>query len=161
MADKIAHITDIEALAKKFHTENKQIVILGGCFDLLHVGHIAFLEEAKKHGDVVIVLLESDETITATKGPKRPINSQEDRAKILSALTTVDIVILLKPHMTNKDYDALVFALKPDIIATTSGDSNRHHKERQAKLMNAQVIDVTMPVHDQSTTKLVTLLNEL
>jgi FAD synthetase len=148
-------------LAKKLHKQNKRIVLVGGCFDLLHIGHITFLEEAKKQGDILLVMLESDAVIAATKGNNRPINSQEIRAKILAALTVVDNVIMLEQHMSNTDYDSLVFAIKPAIIATTGGDTNRYHKERQAKEIGALVIDVTPQISDKSTTKLVHLLNEL
>lgn len=158
---KILSIDEVKQVATTIHKQNKKLVLVGGCFDLLHIGHITFLEEAKKNGDYLIVLLESDETITATKGPKRPINSQLDRAKILAALAAVDYVVLLQPEMNDTDYDNLVIPLKPAIIATTSGDSNRHHKERQAQLVHAKVLDVTMPISDKSTTKLIKLLNEL
>lgn len=148
-------------IAEELHQQNKNIVLVGGCFDLLHIGHITFLEEAKKQADVLVILLESDETIKATKGEKRPINSQTDRARILAALTVVDYIVLLQPHMDNKAYDDLVITLKPAIIATTSGDTNRHHKERQAKLIDAEVTDVILPVSDKSTSKLIRLLDEL
>src|SRR5260221_12080367 len=161
MESKIINIEDAKKVTKLINDRNVKIVLAGGCFDLLHIGHIVFFEEAKKHGDILIILLESDETITANKGPKRPINSQADRAKILAALATIDYIVPLKPQMTDKGYDDLVFTLKPAIIATTRVDSNRHHKERQADLVNAQVIDVTMPISDKSTTKLINLLNEL
>ena len=159
--DKSISTEQAAEISANMHQENKTIVLLGGCFDILHIGHIVFLEEAKKHGDVIVVLLESDQTITATKGPKRPYNVQVDRAKILSALAVIDYVVLLKPDMDNKAYDNLVFALKPAIIATTSGDVNRHHKERQAELVGAKVIDVTTQIIDKSTTKLIRLLDEL
>jgi rfaE bifunctional protein nucleotidyltransferase chain/domain len=158
---KIISPDDIPHTAKIFHNQNKKFVLVGGCFDILHIGHITFLEEAKKHGEILVVLLESDSTITKTKGANRPINSQEDRAKILAALYFVDIVVLLNPEMTDKNYDALVFTLKPAIIATTFGDINKKHKERQAKEIGAQVIDVTKQISDKSTTKLVKLLNEI
>lgn len=141
--------------------EKKRIVLAGGCFDILHIGHISFLEHAKAQGDVLCILLEADETITAAKGPKRPINCQEDRAKLLAALTVVDHVFLLPPGMTNDAYDTLVFAIKPAIIATTKGDSNRSHKERQANAIGAQVVDVVQLVDNQSTTKIIEILNEL
>ena len=159
--DKRISLEQVGELSSTIHQQNKRIVLLGGCFDILHSGHIVFLESAKKQGDILIVLLESDETIAASKGPKRPINSQSDRAKILSALSVVDFVILLKPDMDNKAYDDLVIAIKPAIIATTSGDINRHHKERQAKLVGAHVIDVTTPITDKSTTRLIRMLDEL
>jgi rfaE bifunctional protein nucleotidyltransferase chain/domain len=141
--------------------EKKHIVLAGGCFDILHIGHLAFIEKAKAYGDVLCVLLEADETITAAKGPKRPINSQEDRAKLLSALSAVDYVFMLPPGMTNDAYDALVFAIKPAIIATTKGDVHRNHKERQANAISAQVVDVVQLVDNRSTTKIIEILNEL
>lgn len=159
--NKIIQIEQAIELSSTLHQQNKQLVIAGGCFDLLHIGHITFLEEAKKHGDVLIILLESDEAISHSKGNKRPINSQDDRAKILAALLPIDYIIPLKHPMTDKEYDDLVIALKPAIIATTAGDINRNHKERQAELVNATVIDVTMPISDKSTTTLVKLLDEL
>ncbi len=159
--DKAISIEQTKELSSKLHQQNKRIILLGGCFDILHMGHIIFLEEAKKHADIVIVLLESDESIKKAKGPKRPINSQIERARILSALSIVDYVILLKPEMNDKAYDDLVIALKPAIIATTSGDINRHHKERQAGLVGANVMDVTTPITGKSTTTLIHLLDEL
>lgn len=159
--NKIVDISEVKSTLAKRETEKKHIVVVGGCFDLLHIGHITFLEKAKKLGDLLIVFLESDEMIKETKGHNRPINSQNDRAHILAALAAVDVVIPLKPNMTDTAYDALVFAIKPAIIATTAGDLNRHHKERQAKKSNAKVVDVTLPISDKSTTKLVHLLEEL
>jgi len=158
---RIVNEEEAKALAEEFHNQNKRIVLAGGCFDLLHIGHITFLEKAKHQGDILIIMLESDESITQTKGANRPINTQKDRAQILAALSTVDIVLVLSPHMSNAQYDTLVFAIKPAIIATTTGDNNRHFKEKQAAKIGAQVIDVTLPISDKSTTKLVKLLNEL
>jgi len=157
---KIVTTKQIEKLTNELHQQNKRIVLTGGCFDILHVGHITFLEKAKKQGDVLLVLLEADETITSLKGPQRPINTQEGRAIILAALSVVDMVILLEPWMSDKAYDNLVILIKPAIIATTKGDGNRFHKERQAKISNAKVVDVTMHISDASTTKLITLLQE-
>lgn len=159
--NKIITADQINKLSQKLHKKNERIVLAGGCFDLLHIGHITFLEKAKELGDILVVILESDESIAASKGRNRPINTQKDRAKILAALSAVDIVIPLKSRISDREYDALVFAIKPAIIATTAGENNRHHKVRQAKKINAQVIDVIMPISDKSTTKLVKLLDEL
>lgn len=159
--NKILLTEDVNQLATYIQKQNKRIVLAGGCFDLLHIGHITFLEKAKALGDILIVMLESDKSIAASKGKNRPINSQNDRAKILAALAVVDTIILLNPQMKNQEYDSLVFAIKPAIIATTAGDSNRYHKERQAQKIDAQVVDVTMPISDKSTSKLVKLLDEL
>lgn len=159
--NNIFETNQISAISADLQNQDKRIVLVGGCFDILHIGHITFLQTAKEQGDFLLVLLESDATITQTKGSKRPINTQEDRAKILAALSVVDAVILLKPQMTNQDYDDLVIALKPAIIATTKGDANKQHKERQAQLVAARVVDVTEQISDKSTTQLIQLLNEL
>src|SRR5271155_5547011 len=71
---KIIHLKESKQLTNELHQQNQKMVLVGGCFDILHIGHITFLEEAKKQGDMLLVLLESDETITQTKGPHRPIN---------------------------------------------------------------------------------------
>ncbi|MGH7204323.1 MAG: adenylyltransferase/cytidyltransferase family protein [Candidatus Levyibacteriota bacterium] len=159
--NKILNLQQAEVLSNKLHNQGKTIVLAGGCFDILHIGHLTFLESAKKRGDTLLILLESDKTIRKAKGDKRPINTQHDRAKLLAALSVVDYVILLNPQMSNVSYDDLVIALKPAIIATTQGDSNRHHKERQAKQIGAKVVDVTEFVTDKSTTQVINLLNEL
>jgi FAD synthetase len=158
---KIRNITEAISQAKKYHVEGKKIVLAGGCFDILHIGHLTFLEQAHKKGDKLFVFLESDEMIRQHKGDNRPINNQKDRAKILSHLSMVDCVILLPPKVNDAFYDNLVIQLKPAIIATTAGDTYRAHKERQAEKIGATVVDVTAPISNQSTTKLVSLLSEL
>lgn len=158
--NKIFTLEQTKILRKQLDNQGT-IVLAGGCFDILHIGHVTFLEEAKKNGDKLVVLLESDEAIRKAKGPKRPINMHPDRARLLAAITIVDYVVLLEPTMTDQEYDDLVITLKPAIIATTEGDSNRHHKERQAQLVGAQVVDVTPQIRDKSTSHVVQLLNEI
>lgn len=157
---KILTVQESIKKARLLRRSGKHIVLVGGCFDILHVGHIIFLESAKKGGDVLFVLLESDEAVKVIKGKNRPINSQKDRAQVLSALTVVDYVICLPKKLADHDYDQLLIKLKPDILATTKGDSHRHHKERQAKLVGAKLIDVTNRLKDQSTTRLAKILQE-
>ena len=83
--------------------EGKRIVTTNGCFDILHKGHIYLLESAKKEGDVLIVLLNADESIKRLKGSNRPVNREEDRATVLSALDCVDAVAIFDPQV---DLDA-------------------------------------------------------
>ena len=104
-------------IINKLKKENKKIVFTNGCFDLLHPGHIKLLEEAKKLGDYLFVGLNSDKSIKKIKGEKRPILSQDARARILSAVEYVDYIILfddptpyrliksLKPHYLVKGAD--------------------------------------------------------
>lgn len=115
----------------------KKVVLVGGCFDLLHKGHIAFLKKAKKLGKL-IVLLESDEKIKKLKGEDRPVQDQITRAKALSDLGFVDKVISLPFLKSDKDYDELVQKIKPDIIVVTKGYPASHH-QRAANLVGAKL----------------------
>ena len=105
----------------------KKIVLVGGCFDILHWGHIAFLKKAKKLGDYLVVALESDENTKKLKGPGRPIHTQRERQKMLGSLRFVDKVIALSPMKSDSDYEKLVRKVNPDIIAVTKGDTKNTH----------------------------------
>ena len=89
-------LTRTEAVARTtvLKKDGKIIVFTNGCFDILHVGHIDLLEKAKSRGDVLIVGLNSDESVRCLKGEKRPINSEKDRAEVLAALESVDFVVI-------------------------------------------------------------------
>jgi D-beta-D-heptose 7-phosphate kinase / D-beta-D-heptose 1-phosphate adenosyltransferase len=108
---------EIDNLSQKLKLKGKKIVFTNGCFDLLHAGHISYLEKAKNFGDILILGLNSDRSVTSLKGKERPINLQEDRAYILAALEVVDYVVifdedtpyelikLIKPHILVKGGD--------------------------------------------------------
>lgn len=133
----------------------KKLVIAGGCFDLLHLGHIIFLQQAASKGDILVILLESDETIRKLKGKKRPIHTQTVRAEILSELKSVDYVLMLPPFKTDQEYDELIAKLNPSIIATTLGDEYAFHKKRQAAKLGAKLVFVTEQIKDHSTSKII------
>lgn len=133
----------------------KKVVLVGGCFDVLHPGHITFLEKAKKMGDFLVVLLESDEKIKKIKGNGRPIYSQKERAEVLEALKVVDKVVMLPLLESEASYDRLVKKIKPDIIATTLKDPQIHHKKRTAKLVGAKLKFVTKRIDKFSTTEII------
>lgn len=145
-------------ISRQLKNKKKKIVLAGGCFDILHIGHITFLEKARAEGDVLIILLESDESIRKSKGKNRPINTLEDRAKILAALKSVDLVVKLPPIESNQEYDDLVEKIRPDIIATAIGDKAISHKKRQAKKLGIELKVVMKVLKDKSTTNLVKLL---
>lgn len=161
MKHKILSYDDVKTTADNLHEADKKIVLVGGCFDILHAGHIAFLEKAKEQGDILIVFIESDAHIKQLKGPHRPVNKQLDRAMVLSHLTIVDYVVPLPDVVENKTYDDLVIQIKPAIIATTAGDKYRHYKERQADMVGAQVVDVIGSIENQSTTRILKILRGL
>lgn len=150
---KIITVAQI-SIVKQLQVEGKKIVLAGGCFDILHIGHIAFLEKAKKSGDILVLLLESDQAIKLLKGQNRPVNSRKNRAKILSAIEFVDFVIPLAKPYKAADYNALVKKISPDVIAVTAGDLNLKVKQSQAKEVGGVVKTVLKKIPEHSTTKL-------
>ncbi len=152
--NKIISINKAIEVSKRLRNKEKTIVLVGGFFDILHEGHIKFLQNAKKQGDYLFVLLEDDRKARKTKGSKRPINSQKDRAKILSTLEAVDYVILLKNMTNDSQYDKIIIQIRPAIIATTYNDPYIKHKKRQAKLVKGKVMCVIKRISDHSTTQL-------
>jgi len=103
---------EIELLSKKLKTNGKKLVFTNGCFDLLHTGHVRYLETAKSYGDVLIIGLNSDRSVNALKGNSRPINNQQDRAYILAALDAVDYVVIFDE---DTPYD-LIKKIRPHIL---------------------------------------------
>ena len=155
---KVINLKQAEKLSKDLKSNNKTLVITGGCFDILHIGHIKLLEESKKQGDCLLVLIENDNTVKRLKGEGRPINLQHERVQILSAISFIDYILILPEMKTNNDYDLLIQKLSPDVITTTKNDPQAIHNERQAKLVNAKVVYVINPIHNKSTTNLARII---
>jgi D-beta-D-heptose 7-phosphate kinase / D-beta-D-heptose 1-phosphate adenosyltransferase len=107
---------EIARLSQELKLKGKKIVFTNGCFDLLHAGHVSYLEKAKKFGDVLILGLNSDQSITSLKGENRPINMQEDRAYILAALEVVDYVVIFDE---DTPYE-LIKSIQPHILVKGS-----------------------------------------
>ena len=153
----MAEIVSVEKhsqLSKSLRNMDKVIVLAGGCFDVLHPGHVIFLEKAKRAGDILIVLLESDEKVRKLKGDNRPVQTQEERAKVLSALRSVDYVVMLPFIDQDSEYDNLIGKIRPDIIAATRGDTKVDHHLRLAKITGAKLSYVTEMIRDYSTSKI-------
>ena len=102
---------DIRALIDTIQHAGKTVVTTNGCFDILHVGHVRYLEKTKTFADYCIVLLNSDKSVKSIKGPSRPINNENDRAEILSALRCVDYVVLFDEDSPKN----LLDEMKPDV----------------------------------------------
>jgi len=110
-----AHIKsfeDINRLVERCRANGKKVVFTNGCFDILHVGHVKYLQIAKSFGDILIVGLNSDESVSRLKGPTRPVNIAEDRAYLLAALEAVDFVV---PFAEDTPYD-LIKMIGPDVL---------------------------------------------
>jgi len=110
-----AHIKsfeEIDTLVKRYKAQGKKVVFTNGCFDILHVGHVKYLQIAKSFGDVLIVGLNSDASVSRLKGPSRPVNIAEDRAYLLAALEAVDFVV---PFEDDTPYE-LIKMIQPDVL---------------------------------------------
>ena len=110
-----AHIKsfeDIDRIVKRAKEQGQRVVFTNGCFDILHVGHVKYLQEAKSFGDILIVGLNSDASVRELKGPTRPVNTEDDRAYILAALDAVDYVVKFSEDTPHE----LIKMIAPDVL---------------------------------------------
>jgi len=112
MKDKIKKREELLRIIKDLKAKGKRIIFTNGCFDLLHVGHIRYLEEAKTLGDILIVGVNSDASVEKLKGPKRPVLPVEERTEILSGLGCVDYITIFD----ELDPLALITSLQPNVL---------------------------------------------
>ena len=122
---KLKTASELSAIRAAMGAAGKSLVFTNGCFDLLHVGHVRYLQQARALGDALVVAVNGDESVRALKGPTRPINSELDRAEVLTALECVDFVVLfhtervtelvreIRPHIYAKGGDYTVATLDP------------------------------------------------
>ncbi len=112
MRSKILKLTDLIQKVKNLRKSGKQIVFTNGCFDILHVGHVRYLNTARSEGDVLVVGLNSDASVKSIKPDNRPIVTQKERAEVLAGLAFVDFITIFD----ESDPLALISAIKPDIL---------------------------------------------
>src|SRR3989344_8180966 len=125
---------------KKSITSGK--VLVGGCFDLIHFGHVHFLKKARTLGDYLVVALESDINVRRLKGRGRPVHSQKQRKIMLESLRFVDRVIPLSEMKTDADYRRMVVRIRPKIIAVTKGDALLTKKTAHAASVGAKLVEI-------------------
>ena len=102
---------DIERLCEILHRAGQKIVFTNGCFDILHAGHVRYLEKARSFGDCLVLGLNTDASVRGNKGPARPINGELDRAEVVGALTAVDYVVLFG----EKTAETIIAKVRPDV----------------------------------------------
>jgi rfaE bifunctional protein nucleotidyltransferase chain/domain len=112
MKSKIKTQDELRDMIEDLHSAGKKVVFTNGCFDLIHTGHVRYLKIARGYGDVLVVAINSDESIRRIKGDKRPIMPQEERAEVLSALSMVDYVTVFEED----DPHRVVAELMPDVL---------------------------------------------
>jgi glycerol-3-phosphate cytidylyltransferase len=108
---KVFRRSDLAREVKNAKSEGRVVVFTNGCFDILHIGHVRYLEAARKLGDVLVVGVNTDDTVRRLKGPGRPVNSEFDRIELIAALECVDFVTLFKEDLPTN----LILAIEPNI----------------------------------------------
>jgi rfaE bifunctional protein nucleotidyltransferase chain/domain len=108
---KIVDLDAMSRLAKELRAAGKRVVATNGCFDLLHVGHVRYLQSARALGDVLVIGLNGDRSVGELKGPGRPINNERDRAEVLAALESVDFVSIFPEKRATRFLESVA----PDI----------------------------------------------
>ncbi len=140
---------DIRALIDVIHHSGKTVVTTNGCFDILHVGHVRYLEKTKSFADYLIVLLNSDKSVRSIKGPSRPVNNENDRAEILSALRCVDYVVLFDEDSPRD----LLDEMKPDVYTKGADYTMETLPEADIMKKNGTRVEFIDFVEGKSTTK--------
>jgi rfaE bifunctional protein nucleotidyltransferase chain/domain len=136
---------------EKLKSEGKKIVFSNGVFDILHPGHVQYLEEAKKFGDVLILGLNSDNSVRNLKGPQRPINIWEDRALVLSGLESVDYIVKMEDDTPIK----LIEQIKPDVHIKGGDYKNKTLPEENTVIKNGGKVIIVSFLENFSTTNMI------
>ena len=142
---------EIIKIVRKGQAEGTTFVTTNGCFDILHVGHVRYLQKTKALADYSIVMLNSDKSVKMIKGNDRPINNEQDRAELLSALSCVDYVVLFE----EKSPAALLEAIKPDIYTKGADYTLETLPEREIVIKNNIKVEFIDFVAGKSTTNVI------
>ncbi|MCX6958339.1 MAG: D-glycero-beta-D-manno-heptose 1-phosphate adenylyltransferase [Verrucomicrobiae bacterium] len=143
----------LASLGERYRQEGRRLVLTNGCFDLLHTGHVRYLEQARALGDALIVAVNSDRSVQELKGPTRPLNSEQDRAEVLAALRCVDHVTIFDELRVTE----VIQKLKPAIYAK-GGDytiDTLDASERESLSACGAEIKILPLVEGRSTTSLI------
>jgi rfaE bifunctional protein nucleotidyltransferase chain/domain len=146
---------NISEFVKTLHDAGKTVVATNGCFDILHVGHVKYLQKTKTFADYLIVLLNSDKSVKSIKGDSRPINNEDDRATVLNALSCVDFVV-----MFDEDSPAeLLDEIKPDVYTKGADYTMETLPERDIMIKNGTKVEFIEFVQGKSTTNIIEKIN--
>jgi len=148
---KIKNINSLAKICRHLKKLHKKVIFTNGCFDILHYGHVKYLEDARKKGDLLIVAVNSDSSIKRIKGPNRPLVNEKDRIKIIAALESVDYVTLFNDSTPLN----LIKKLMPDVLIK-GADWNKQAIVGAdfVRSYGGNVLTIAL-VKDRSTTKLI------
>jgi rfaE bifunctional protein nucleotidyltransferase chain/domain len=147
-------VEEAAALAEGLRAEGKRVVLANGCFDLLHVGHVRYLREARRRGDVLFVAVNSDDAVARLKGPGRPLMPAAERVEILSALRDVDHVVVFDEDTA----DRVVTLLRPDVHAKGTDYTRESVPEAAAVRAAGGEVAITGDPKDHSTRDLIRVI---
>ena len=156
MNNKIRDLSKLPNLIEKLKEDNKKIVFTNGCFDVLHVGHIRYLEGAKSLGDILIVGINSDKSELQLKGTGRPIMPEEDRIEIVAALECVNYIVLF----SELTVENLLGIIKPAIHAKGTDYTTETVPERDIVLSYGGQVAITGDRKDHSTTDIISKIQQ-
>ena len=153
---KVVERKNIAKLVQDLKSQGRTIVTTNGCFDILHVGHVRYLQATKAFADVMIVCLNSDVSVKKIKGPDRPINNENDRAEILCALECVDYVVLFDE---SSPVD-LLCEIKPDVYTKGADYTIETLPEAKPVMQNGGRVEFISFVEGKSTTNVITKIEK-
>ena len=148
---KLKTLGQLKTIVSRERKKGKTIVLANGGFDLIHAGHVRYLEMAKRQGDILIVALNSDSSVRRLKGRGRPLLPEKERAEILSAFTCVDYLAIFK----EPDVTKILLALKPDVNAKGSDYTKKSVPERNTVLAYGGKIAITGGPKIRSTSEVI------
>src|SRR6266511_1018824 len=158
-ADKVVTCEQLHAWRAGLRAKGRKLVVTNGCFDLLHRGHVTYLESARALGDALLVGVNGDASVSELKGPLRPVNCEDDRAAVLAALASVDGVCIF----TDRAALRFLSAVQPDIYAKggdyTIDTINQEERQLVEKLGGTVVVLPVVP--GKSTTALLEKISRL
>lgn len=148
---KLVSQSEIQSIVESQQKQGKTFVATNGCFDILHVGHVRYLQKTKSLADYSIVMLNSDTSVKSIKGPERPINNELDRAEILCALSCVDYVVIFEENSPG----VLLEKLKPDFYTKGADYTLDTLPEKEIVLRNNIEVKFIDFVEGKSTTNVI------
>ncbi len=157
--DKIIAWDKLAAWRATFRATGKKLVVTNGCFDILHLGHVSYLESARNLGDALLVGINGDAATRQLKGPGRPVNSEADRAAVLAALASVDGVCIF----ADKTATEFLSAARPDIYVKGGDytpDTLNHAERRSVESAGGKIVILPL-VPGKSTTAMLEKISRL
>jgi rfaE bifunctional protein nucleotidyltransferase chain/domain len=151
---RLVNLEEARGIAERYRAEGKRLVLANGCFDLLHVGHIRYLEGARRLGDALMVALNSDASVSRIKGAGRPLMNEVERAEIIAALRCVDYVAIFEEDTVDK----LVALIRPNVHAKGTDYTPETVPERESVLASGGSVAIAGDPKTHSTRDLISTI---